>query len=70
MFHVSARDSQVLAKIDLSVYSMKGTKVLAGEFIKGSGNVVDLRSFPNGEYFLVFSDKNQVIAGSKVIKVE
>jgi copper chaperone CopZ len=57
-------------KFQLSVYSMKGIKVLTSEFIPGSGNSFDLRSFPNGEYFLVLSDKNQVIASSMIIKVE
>jgi periplasmic mercuric ion binding protein len=70
VFRFSLEGFRIPDKFQLSVYSMKGTKVLASEFVAGTGNSVDLRSFPNGEYFLVLSDKNQVIASSKVIKIE
>jgi periplasmic mercuric ion binding protein len=70
VFQFTFKGFSIPAKFQLSVYSMKGIKVLAYEFTEGSNNSVDLRSFPNGEYFLVLSDKNQVVASSKVIKVE
>jgi periplasmic mercuric ion binding protein len=70
VFRFSLKGFRIPDKFQLSVYSMKGLKVLASEFIAGSGNSVDLRSFPNGEYFFVLSDESQVIASSRIVKVE
>jgi mercuric ion binding protein len=69
-FQFSLKGFSIPDKIQLYVYSMKGIKVLASEFAAGSSNSVDLRSFPNGEYFLVLFDKKQVIASSRIVKVE
>lgn len=68
MFRVSIKESRDQSKFDLTVYSMKGIKVLSSEFVAGSSNSVDLRSFPNGEYFLVLSDRTRFISGTKLIK--
>jgi copper chaperone CopZ len=70
LFRFSLKGFSIPDKLRLSVYSMKGTKSLEFEFVPGSSSSIDLRLFPNGEYFLVLSYKNQVIASSKVIKVE
>ena len=70
MFNVSARGSLVPGKFELSVYSMKGIKVLAKEFLAGSSSSFDLRSFPTSEYLVVLSDKTRIIQSIKVIKIQ
>jgi periplasmic mercuric ion binding protein len=69
IFNVSSGGSLVPGKIELSVYSMKGIKILSKDFAGGSNNPVDLRSFPNGEYIVIFSEKNRVISSTKLIKI-
>ena len=69
MFNVSSRGSVVPTKFELSVYSMIGIKVLSSEFVSGSNNPVDLRSFPNGEYILVLSDKTRIISSTRLLKI-
>jgi hypothetical protein len=70
MFQVSFKGSRVQSEFELSVYSMKGIKILAREFAAGSGNSVDLRSFPNGEYILVLTEKKQIISSARLVKIE
>ena len=69
-YRFSVKDFGVPDKFDLTVYSMNGTKVLTRKSIGGSNNSFDLRSFPNGEYFAVFSDKARIISNTKLIKIE
>jgi copper chaperone CopZ len=70
IFQVSIKSLQVQAKFVVSVYSMKGIKVLARDFLTGSDNSVDLRSFPDGEYILVFSDKTRFISSARLVKIK
>lgn len=69
MFQVSAKGSVVLFAFDFSVYSMNGIKVLTGKFIPETRHSIDLRSFPNGEYLVVLSDKNRIISSTRLIKI-
>lgn len=70
MFQVSIKGSQVQAKFELSVYSMKGIKLLAREFVAGFNNSIDLSSFPNGEYIVVLSDKTRIISSTRLVKIQ
>jgi copper chaperone CopZ len=69
IFRVAARGSVVPSAYDLYVYSMNGLKVLTGKFIPETGNSIDLRSFPTGEYLVVLSDKNRIISSTRLIRV-
>jgi periplasmic mercuric ion binding protein len=70
LFQVSAKGSKAPGNVELSVYSIKGKEILSGEFIAGTIHNVDLRSFPNGQYLIVLSDKTRVISSARVIKAE
>ena len=69
LFHISAIGLVTPGNYKLLVYSMKGTKILSGEFT-GPIHALDLRSFPNGQYMLILSDKTRIISSVKVIKAE
>ena len=70
MVQVSVKSSVVPSAYDLSVYSMSGIKVLTGKFIMETSNSIDLRSFPNGEYILVLSDKTRITSSARLVKIE
>jgi copper chaperone CopZ len=70
IFRFSGKGSNVPDKFELYIYSMKGTKVFSGEFIKGPDNAFDISILPNGEYIVVFSDKSQIISSTRVVKIE
>jgi periplasmic mercuric ion binding protein len=70
LFQVSVMGSQAPENIELSVYSLKGIKILSAESVAGSIHSVDLRSFPNGQYLVVISDKTRIISSARVIKAE
>jgi len=69
LFQISASGSLAPGNFELRVYSIKGTKILSDEFT-GSIHSVDLRSFPNGQYLIVLSDKNRIISCARVLKAE
>jgi copper chaperone CopZ len=69
MFQVSVKNSVIPSTYDLSVFSMSGVKVLTGKFIPETSSSIDLRSFPNGEYIVVLSDKTKIISSARLVKV-
>jgi hypothetical protein len=70
IFRFSFEGSVVPDNIKLSVYSMKGTKILASGSENETGNSIDLSSFPNGEYIVVLSDKTTTVSSSRIIKIQ
>ena len=69
IFELSVNGDQPAIVHKLSVFSMTGQQILTRKLSPGSSCSVDLRAFPDGEYFLVIYNSSRNISTTKVIKL-